>query len=329
MRFGLATGLVGMTPQTLQQLAIAAEDAGLDTISVGEAGRDSFAMASAVALASSRVRVLTGVATWARPPVLTATSAATVDLLSGGRYELGLGTMPKAWNSDHYSIDYDRPLERMRDYVQVVRGALQAHSGKVLDHAGSHFTVRAYHRMDPPPREDLPIHLAATRPAMARLAGEIADGVLFNAVHTTDWVRQQLVPAVRASGRDVEFGVMVRCIIEEDPDLQRAHLARSFGLYLQVPYFYEIAQAAGHDLSEARKLATANRLDDARDALPDIALQQMALCGSPAVVRHQATRYDGLVDWVLLTPPGGLDDAGLADHSTRIIDTFATSGETP
>lgn len=326
MRFGLATGLVGMGPKTLHKVVMAAEASGMDTISVGEAGRDSFAMAAAVAGITDRVRVLSGVATWARPPVLTATSAATVDLLSGGRYELGLGTMPKAWNTDHYGIDPTRPLERMRDYVAVVRGAWQAHSGRRFSHDGSHFAIRDYGRLDPPVREDLPVHLAATRPGMARLAGQIADGVLFNAVHTVDWLRDRLVPAVRASGRDVEVGVMMRCIIDEDPTAQRAHLGRSFALYLQVPYFYEIAGSAGGDLSRARTLANAGRLDDAQEALPTVALQQMTLCGSAAAVREQASEYDGLVDWMLLTPPGGLGDAGLVDHSKRIIDTFGHLG---
>lgn len=326
VRHGLTTALVGSTPEVESRMAHMAEDAGFDTVSVGEAAYDSFATASAVARETTRVRVLSGVATWARPPVLTATSAATADRYADGRYALGLGTMPRAWNRDWYGIDPSRPLTRMREYVAVVRRALAA-TDAPLHHEGEWFRVSGYRRMAPPPRTDVPIHLAATRPGMAALAGEIGDGVLFNVVHTHRWLRETLVPAVSASGRRIERGVMVRCVVDDDEERALQLARRSFAMYLGVPYFHEVAEASGHDLTEVERLLGSGDRAGALAAVPDGWLRDAALVGTAEQVRAAATRYEGLVDWLLLTPPTGLDGGALLEHTRRIVDAVGTDQE--
>jgi alkanesulfonate monooxygenase SsuD/methylene tetrahydromethanopterin reductase-like flavin-dependent oxidoreductase (luciferase family) len=321
MRLGLTVGLTGGSPDADEDVVRAAEHAGFDTISVGEAGLDTFAAATAVALWSRHVRVYSGIATWVRPPVLTALSAATVDRFARGRYTLGLGTMPAAWNRDFYGIDAARSLHRMGEYVAVVRGSLRAHSGAALDYDGRFFQVRGYRRPVPPERDDLPLHLAATRPGMARLAGEVADGVLFNLLHTTEWIRDVLGPAVDAAGRRVERGVMVRCAVGERTEAL-AMLRASLRTYLRVPYFYDVAEACGYDLAVTRQHVAAGDDAAALEAVPDELLTAMGLAGSPHDCVAQLARYADLVDWVLLAPPGVLAGDALHRQSLEIVGTF-------
>ena len=323
MRFGLAVGLAGSAPSDDVDLVGAAEAGGFDTVSVGEAGRDTFVQATLVATASRRLRVYSGIAAWTRPPLVTATAMATVDRIAEGRYTLGLGTMPAAWNTERYGIDPSHPLDRMREYVDVLRRVMTAGEGPV-EVAGPRFRVSGFRWPEPPVRAAPPIHLAATRPGMARLAGEVADGVLFNVLHTAGWMRDVLGPAVAdgAAGRTVEQGVMVRCAVTDDEDAGLHALRRSLRLYLEVPYLYEVAEATGHDLSAVRERVDAGD-PDAWRALPEGFVRACSLLGSAAACRDQAARYEGLVDWVLLVGPGGLGAVAQRAASMRIIEAFA------
>jgi alkanesulfonate monooxygenase SsuD/methylene tetrahydromethanopterin reductase-like flavin-dependent oxidoreductase (luciferase family) len=324
MRVGLALGLAGSDPKQDVHLVKAAETAGFDTVSVGELARDVFVSAALVAMASSRMRVYAGVATWARPPVLTATSTATVDRVADARFTLGLGAMPAAWSERWYGIDALRPVARMREYVEVVRRALAAFDGATCDFSGAYFAVDGYQRFERPVRRRVPISLAATQPGMARLAGEIADGVLFNLIHTASWLRDRLLPAVAAGeqGRRIERGIMVRCAVHPDADAAVEMIRPSLGLYLGVPYFYTIAQQSGYDLAATKRLTAEGDVGRALSAIPVAFIRELSLVGTPDECRRQLSRYEGLVDWVLLVPPTGAGAPPVPSSVHAIIDVF-------
>lgn len=309
MRLGLVVGVAGMDLREGLAVARAAEDAGVDAIAVGEAAYDTFAAAAAVATVTSRAAVVSGVATWVRPPVATARAATTVDELAGGRYVLGLGTMPAAWNTRFYGLPADHPRERMREYVAVVRAAWAAHSGRTADVDGRYHRVEGYSRMAPPLRDDPPLVLAATRPGMAALAGEVADGVLYNVVCTPSWIAERLAPVVAAAGRPLARAVMVRCIVDDDEPRALDRARRSFALYRDVPYFAEVAADAGGD--------------------GDDLYRQLCLIGPPAACREQLVRYDGLVDRMDLAPPGGLDARELRAQYEALLDVIGGSPPAP
>lgn len=327
MEFGISLSLARIPLPRAMPLASLAERCGFPTVSVGEAAHDSFAAATAMATSTETTRIMTGVTTWVRPPILTATAAATVDEISGGRFTLGLGTMPDHWNRDHYGIDPSKPLERMREYVEVIRRALSAPTGSTVDYDGTRFSVRGYRRATQPLRAAVPIVLAATRPGMARLAGEIADGVYFNVIHTISGLRDSLVPAVDQGEQRRSMAVkrterilMLRCSIDDDADLAWERLRESLRMYLGVPYLADVARAAGFDVGPAMALAREGRLDDAVRAIPMELVQQMGIAGTARSCRDQLGRYRGSVDTVVFAPPSGLDaDVGV-EQITRILE---------
>lgn len=326
MNFGISLSLAHIPLNRAMPLAALAEDNGFTSVSVGEAAHDSFAAATAVAIATSSVRIMTGVTTWVRPPILTATAAATVDEISGGRFTLGLGTMPDHWNRDHYGVDPSKPLERMREYVSVVRESLATAPGTPLDFAGVRFQVRGHRRIGPPLRSNIPIVLGATRAGMARLAGSIADGVYLNVIHTADGVRDFLLPAVRRgleeAGRGTESCeriLMLRCSIDDDAELAWSRLRNSLRMYLNVPYLKDVAAGAGFDISASVSMAQEGNVDEALRALPIGLIQQMGVAGTVEQCAEQSARYHGLVDTIVFAPPSGLSaDEGIGQIS-RIL----------
>jgi 5,10-methylenetetrahydromethanopterin reductase len=329
LHYGISLSLARIPIPRSMKLAALAETNGLSTVSVGEAAHDSFAAATAMAAATSSIRIMTGITTWVRPPVLTATGAATVDEISDGRFTLGLGTMPDHWNRDHYGIDPGHPLQRMEEYVGVIRQTLRAAPGEPIDFAGERFNVRGYRRAAFVGRATLPIVLAATRPAMARLAGRIADGVYFNVIATADGIRADLAPATEKGraesgnpSRPFERFLLLRASIDDDETLAWERLRESLRMYLGVPYLAHVAATAGYDVAPSIALAQHGRFDEAVAALPMGLVRQMGVAGTVDQCKDQLRRYEGLVDTIVFAPPSGLT----ADEGVEQITRIVTSG---
>ena len=129
---------------------------------IGEVGFDPFAILGLVAANTSRLQIGTSIATWTRSVPTMAACAATLDRISNGRFRLGLGTMPRAWNEDWHGIDTSRMVRRMQEYIQAIRVAWKAHSGQAVSYEGEILHLRNYSQMWRPVREALPIFLAGS-----------------------------------------------------------------------------------------------------------------------------------------------------------------------
>ncbi len=296
MQIGFAMGLAGIAVEDYRDIAVEAERAGTYALCVGEAAHESFSMAAYFATLTSKPKIITAITTWVRPPMNAAVAATTVDEISNGRFELGLGTMPDKWNRDYYGIDPDRPVSRMREYVSAIRAGCEAHSGRKANFDGEFYQVKDYERFSVPLRNRVPIHLAATRPGMARLAGEIADGVIVNWFHTKEWLHQSLEPAIKEgsakSGNICRRSAMVRVLIEPNSDKAREMLRPSFELYRKIPYFQEIARSAGFAMTQTSEL-------------PGELIDAMTIHGSlDQVVDQIYQRYGTWADWLELIPGG-------------------------
>jgi alkanesulfonate monooxygenase SsuD/methylene tetrahydromethanopterin reductase-like flavin-dependent oxidoreductase (luciferase family) len=97
------------------RLAETAEGAGFGIVTTGEGPAETFSLVGALAMRTTSVELFSSTATWTRTPVTTALAASTVAELTGGRYRLGIGAMPRAWSEKWHDVDYARPVERMRD----------------------------------------------------------------------------------------------------------------------------------------------------------------------------------------------------------------------
>lgn len=182
-------------PELVAQAQLA-EELGYDTIAVNHiAARDSFSALSALATATERVQLAVTVAPiYHRSPASMAQSAATVDDVSGGRFTLGLGVGHRLTMGGWHGQEIGSPAAELREYVALVRDLLAGAEPATGRRWNSTFRFNGLS-----PRPDMPILLAALSPAMLRLAGEIADGVVLWAC-PADYVRDVVIPEV-AKGR--------------------------------------------------------------------------------------------------------------------------------
>src|SRR5215470_12173698 len=139
-----------------------AEGLGYEGVFIPESFNDSLTYALAVAMGTTRLIVGTAITNiYLRHPTLLAQQAAAVQEFSGGRLVLGLGVGHRAVN-EPLGIDMGHPLTKMREVIGVLRGAW----------------AKGTHQPRPatPPR----VLAAALAPAMIELAGEVADGAIYN-----------------------------------------------------------------------------------------------------------------------------------------------------
>jgi F420-dependent oxidoreductase-like protein len=186
VRLGLSLGYQTAWTTPADHLAFAqeADRLGYSVVWAAEAyGSDSVTPLAWIAGQTERIDLGSGIMQIpARTPAMTAMTAATLDALSGGRFRLGLGVSGPQVSEGWHGVRFGEPLARTREYVDIVRMALArqtvAYDGRFYrlplpDGPGKALKL-GFH----PPRERIPIYLAAIGPKNLELAGEIADGWL-------------------------------------------------------------------------------------------------------------------------------------------------------
>lgn len=187
-RFAYFCGHEQFQPEELVKHAVLAEEAGFDMVLVSEhfhpwvddlgASGFAFATIAAMAQATSTIEFTTGVTTplWRYHPAVVAQAAATLDRISGGRFNLGVGT---GENLNEGPLGYHFPAyaeraARMSEALDIMRRLLD---GEKLTYEGEWYqTDRA--KLYSPPVHDLPIFMAAGGPKSAALAAQKAEGII-------------------------------------------------------------------------------------------------------------------------------------------------------
>jgi F420-dependent oxidoreductase-like protein len=190
LKLGLQLGYWTAQPQSARDLvarATLAEDLGFDSIWTGESwSSDAFSPLAAVAAATSRLKLCTGIAQIsARSPTTMAMHAMTLDGLSDGRACVGIGVSGPQVVEGWYGRPFGKPLARTREYIQIIRDALAR--GAPVESAGPYYPLpyrgddalglgKPLKMITHPLRGDVPIYLGAEGPKNVALAAEIADG---------------------------------------------------------------------------------------------------------------------------------------------------------
>ncbi|GIE90310.1 LLM class flavin-dependent oxidoreductase [Actinoplanes regularis] len=299
----------GETLAEAQAAARAAEDAGAGVVWAPELHRSAFVTAAALATATSRIGVATGIAlAFARSPMLTALAAADLDELSEGRFRLGLGTGVARLNEDWHGVPFERPVPRLRDTVAIVRAVLAG--GDPIIHRGvQSIRVRGWRRPYPPARPRIPIYLAGVGPAMIALAGQIADG----------WIAHELcppseLPALKRDGFDVVAAAC--CSVDPDPGVARRRAANVVGFYASVKSYARGFERAGFGAvatAAAAALHGGRQADLLGDLIPDEMIDYYTIAGTAAQCAARLTDFTDRADALKLSPPS----YGLPVEETR------------
>ncbi len=330
-KIGISLDTRGLSAEEMLALSREAEEAGLYAIAVGDAFHDTFALLSAMAVATQHIRLISAVATWTRTPLTAARAVRTVDLLSGGRYSLGLGSMPPSFNENLHGIPYKAPLKRMSEYMELVRLLWEAQRGTSVDYEGEFYRVSGYRAVEPPPDHHIPILIGATRQRMIRMTGERADGVILNVIHSIPWLRDVALPALaegaKQAGRslkDLDRGIAHYVIVTDDVEQAHAIMRRTLAFYMSTPYGMEWLSANGYS-EEAETISAALSAGDRKGmagAISDRVINAVASVGTAEECHQRIAQYGSLVDWVLLSTPAGLPPSEQVNALRQLINTF-------
>lgn len=247
MRLGFSTEIAGLAVRQAVELCVRAEQLGYeDAWSSESGGPDGISPLAAVAVRTSRIRIGTAILPIAnRTPALAAMTAASLQDLSEGRFVLGLGLSTRYIVERWLGQSLDRPLLRLREYVTVVRDLLD---GQKVDFAGSTIVIRGF-RLKAPPRPRVPVFAATLGPRACRLAGALADGVIFF-LKTPAGVKQAMAwvhEGASEAGRDpaeVECVLTLPVVLGAD-GLERARA--SIASYARVPDYARSLRLQGFE----------------------------------------------------------------------------------
>ncbi|MFT8247101.1 LLM class flavin-dependent oxidoreductase [Roseomonas sp. BN140053] len=291
-------------------LARAAEGAGAGTLWMASHLflRDPITSALVALQATQTIRVaLMAMSPFAMHPVHIAMAAAALDELHPGRVVLCLGSGAPA-DQEAAGIEAAHPLAAMRDAVLMCRGLL---AGEAVRHEGKVFRLGGQRALANG-RAEVPIILAASKPRMLKLAGEIADGVLLSAAASEPFVRQTLETLEEgAAGRDfARIGLVyaARVAPGEDRNAVLDPIRRRLAFILRGAHHAGNLAAAGTQLDQARlyALTMAGDWDEAARLIGDSVMANHAAAGTPAEIAAgvAALRRAGLDEVVV----AGKDD---------------------
>ena len=299
MRLGLNLGYFGAAaPSMLVPLVQRAESLGFDSVWTAEAyGSDSIVPLTWVAAHTSTIRCGTAIMQMpARTPASTAMTAATFDLLSEGRFLLGLGLSGPQVVEGWHGEAYGKPLGKTREYVAIVRSILAREAP--LEHHGPHYDI-PYSGADAtglgkplklilhPRRADIPVYLAAIGPKNVALSAEIADGWL-PIFFAPERFSETYGDAFAATDLDAfDIAPTVTVVLGEDVDACRSMVKPMLALYIGGMgargrnFYNDLACRYGYEgaASQIQDLYLDGKKADAVAAVPDALVDEVALCG--------------------------------------------------
>ena len=298
------------------------ESLGFDGLAVEETKVDPYVVMALAAAGSTRLRLTTAVAmAFPRSPTVTAMSAWSIQKLSRGRFVLGLGSQVRGHITRRFGLAYRPPGPWMRDYVRAVRAVWAAWQHRTpLAFESEHYRLSLMVPLfDPGPIEhpEIPIHLAAVNPIMCRIAGEVADGLRPHPVCTPRYIREVMLPAMRAgaraAGRAGGLAVAMKPLVCAAPDedaLARRVRDERVGIAFSSPTPGYRAAFEAHGLgelaAELASLSRAQRWEEMPPRIGDEVLHTYAVVGTYAEIgRRLVERYRGLVTDVEFSIPAG------------------------
>ncbi len=309
-----------------EQVALArmADEGGLDSVWIAEAwGQDAVSVCGYLASVTERVGIGTALMQIpARPPAATAMAAATIDVMSGGRFRLGLGVSGPQVSEGWYGTPFARPVSRTREYVEIVRKAL---AGEKLVYSGREFELplpggsgKPLRLLATPVQQPIPIYLGAIGPKAVAQVAEIADGWLPFLVDPEDAgpLIEPFTRGLEAAGRsrsEVDVAAAIPVGLAEDVAEARAAVKPLLAFYLgamgskEKNFYVELADRAGlgDEARRVQELWLGRDQAGALAAVPDALVDRMAIATTPGGLDDRLAAYEGAgIDTLVCVPCG-------------------------
>jgi F420-dependent oxidoreductase-like protein len=254
-------------------------------------------------------------------------TAASLDVLTGGRFRLGLGVSGPQVSEGWHGVRFDKPLARTREYISVVSKAL---SRSTVSFQGEHYQLplpdgagKALKLTIAPVSEHIPVYLAAVGPKNLELAGELADGWL--AIFYAPEFGQEQLAQVRSGrarvGKSLDgFEVVpsVPLVVGSDPrscaDQVRGYAALYLGgMGSRKKNFYNalaVRMGFADTAAMVQDLFLSQRYRDAMAAVPFDFIDQTSLLGDRDRIaeRFQILAASGVTSCALMPYGGSVEE---------------------
>jgi F420-dependent oxidoreductase-like protein len=294
----------GTNPADLVPIARLAEALGYDSAWAAEAwGTDAVSVLAWLGASTTRIKIGSAIMQMpGRTPANTAMTAATLDLMSGGRFILGLGTSGPQVVEGWHGQPWGKPLVRTREYVEIVRAALRR---EAVEHRGEHYRIpydgpgatglgKPLKLMLRPLRADIPIYLAAIGPKNVALATEIADGWLPLFVDPERFAAA-FGESIAGAPAGFEIAATVSVLVGDDVQALRDALKPHVALYVGgmgakgKNFYNSLVSRYGWEAEAARiqELYLGGRQREAIAAVPDELVDAVSLVGPKERIRDR------------------------------------------
>jgi probable F420-dependent oxidoreductase len=317
------TALFG--PTDAKERAHVLHEAGASGVFTFEGPHDVFTPL-ALAAAVEGLDLMTNVAiAFPRNPIHLAHQANDLQLLTKGRFTLGLGTQVRTQIEKRFGAEFDRPVARMTELVHALRAIFAAwSSGERLDFRGEYYRHTLMTPTFSPgvnPYGPPPIYVGALGPRLTRATAKVADGLLVMPFGSKRFLQEATMPAVReglaAAGRDeADFAVVPEIIVSAgERDEDHAATRRLLAFYGSTPAYRPVLDVHGWGelQPELNKLSKQGRWEDMGALIDDEVLHTIAACGSPAdIAAHIRDRVAGVADRICIYQPGPIAVESLA-----------------
>ena len=307
-------GIMGFRPpgsdwKYTRELATLADELGYSCITMGEAwAEDAFTSLAQLGAVTSRIRIGTSIVPiFARTPSNLAMTALNMDVMTEGRFFLGLGASGRLVIEDFHGEEFRKPLTRMREYIAILRKAMR---GERLDHDGEFFQTKRFRIRFAPYRNNLPIYIASLSPPSLRMTGELADGWLpiFLAPSRMGPSLAHIQAGAESAGRsldDIAISPQVSIYVTDDiptaRDRERPHIAFYIGGMGVFYHQYMHRIGFGEESDMIREAYLSRDRDRAARLVTDEMVDEMTIIGNPDQCRERMQSFfDAGVDEIRL-----------------------------
>jgi probable F420-dependent oxidoreductase len=321
MKLDASLGTEGRYLRNVNDIARAAEALGFAGLWTSETKHDAFLPLAIAANETERIELGTSIAVaFSRSPMEVAQTAWDLQNLSDGRFILGLGTQVKAHVKRRFSMPWDRPVARLREYILALRAIWDSFQTEgSLSFEGEfyrHTLMTPFFNPGPIEHPEIPVYIAGVNTRLAALAGELCDGFHVHPFHSPEYVRRTVKPAIvegaQKGGRDpeeVELATSVFVVTGENAaeiEEQREKMRAQISFYASTPTYRTVLEAHGwEDVGEELgKLARDKRWNEMPGLITDEMLGAFAVEAAPDQLGSALReRYAGLIDRIALYVP--------------------------
>ena len=225
---------------------------------------------------------------YSRSPSLIAMGAVTVDTISNKRLVLGLGTSSQPLVEDFHGDVFERPLKRMKEYVEIIRLII---SGKMVNYSGEIFTLKNFSLLIKPPRDSIPIYLAAVNQKMVELTWKIADGVIF---YLRPKSEIKSILAKMQNEKKIDTSLQIITCVNEDSEKAMTRAKKTLAFYISVGKIYREFLALNGFENETKNIFEEykrNGLQNNYEFVPESMVNELCIVGTPTECKTQLKQF--------------------------------------